>query len=171
MLRVWQTALLQLGTLGVIWIVSSLPGIARHVYGLFTISPSWPVRVYPIAQSYLDLHPYAVLCVCSVVFFGPISFVLPLLVLRDTYIHILLNIVHFWHGYISVWNLAKYYYATSNYEPDGFKLGGIFGRLENMATGYNSWTTRHKSLLVMRVLCAVLALYIALRSIVCSARF
>ncbi|KAJ3880123.1 hypothetical protein F5051DRAFT_175140 [Lentinula edodes] len=81
----WQTAVLQLVVLASLWFFSSIPGIAYYVYGALTISSARP---WSIAESYLILHPYSVLCCSSVVFLGPISFVLPVIILQDTCIHV-----------------------------------------------------------------------------------
>ncbi|KAJ3907957.1 hypothetical protein F5879DRAFT_438613 [Lentinula edodes] len=56
-----QTAVLQLVVLASLWFFSSIPGIAYYVYGALTISSARP---WSIAESYLILHPYSVLC-CS----------------------------------------------------------------------------------------------------------
>ncbi|KAE9403267.1 hypothetical protein BT96DRAFT_501066 [Gymnopus androsaceus JB14] len=152
--------------MGAIWLFSSLPGIARFTLDVLTIPSDWPSRVYPIVQAYLKTHSYIALCISSVIFLGPISFVFPLVVLQDTCVHLLLNAIHIFHGYIPVWSLARYYYSSNNAlecAPDSLRLEGIFAWLESMAAGYNSWTTKHRSLLVIRVLAAVLALYIAVR--------
>lgn len=126
-------------------------------------------------------HPYSVLCCSTVVFLGPISFVLPVIILQDTCIHVCFNIIHLFHGYISgqslprfrcvqiqlmlcnctVWNRARYYYSSNNAMDFVPGLGGIFAWLEWLAATYNTWTTEHKPLLVIRICAAILGIYVA----------
>ncbi|KAJ3935879.1 MAG: hypothetical protein NXY57DRAFT_987911 [Lentinula lateritia] len=154
----WQTAVLQLVVLASLWFFSSIPGIAFYVYGALTISSTRP---WSIAESYLISHPYSVLCCSTVVFLGPISFVLPVIILQDTCIHVCFNIIHLFHGYISVWNRARYYYSSNNAMDFVPGLGGIFAWLEWLAATYNTWTTEHKPLLVIRICAAILGIYVA----------
>ncbi|KAJ3832324.1 hypothetical protein F5878DRAFT_14828 [Lentinula raphanica] len=101
----------------------------------------------------------------SVIFLGPISFVLPLLILQDTFFHAWFMMVHLLHDYVPVWPFARYYYTTNSSMEFVSGLGRIFAWLEWIAAIYNTWTTRHKSLLVLRVLAAATAVYVALRQI------
>ncbi|KAJ3967769.1 hypothetical protein EV361DRAFT_465760 [Lentinula raphanica] len=157
-----ETALLQLTVLGMIWFFSSLPGIANHVYSILSISSDRP---WTVAQSCSRLHPYIMISCSSVIFLGPISFVLPLLILQDTFFHAWFMMVHLLHDYVPVWPFARYYYTTNSSMEFVSGLGRIFAWLEWIAAIYNTWTTRHKSLLVLRVLAAATAVYVALRQI------
>ncbi|KAJ3747620.1 hypothetical protein DFH05DRAFT_1480693 [Lentinula detonsa] len=153
----WQNAVLQLSIIGIIWLFSSLPGIVHFVYELLSVSSDRP---WSVTQSCLKLHPYTTICCSSVIFLGPISFVLPLLILQDTCMHVWFIMIHLFHGYISVWNCARYYHSSNSLDfvPG---LGGAFAWLERIATVYNTWTMEHKSLLVIRVFAAVIGLYVA----------
>lgn len=66
----------------------------------------------------------------------------------------------------TVWDLARYYYLSNSalrFGPDCLKLEGLFAWLEMVATSYNSLTTKQKPLLVIRLLAAIFAVYIAVK--------
>ncbi|KAI3621173.1 hypothetical protein WG66_014534 [Moniliophthora roreri] len=153
------TAVYQLAGIIFIWLLSKVD----DVKALFSIHPSWPIHIFSATHAYLKIHPFIVLCTTSLVFFGPITFAIPLVVGQDVVVHLVLNVVYLLHGLVSVNTLANYYHSTTNalsFAPPIFRLEPIFAWLEDISSTYNKWTTEWMPLLLLRVLAAAIGVYV-----------
>ncbi|KAF9257147.1 hypothetical protein L218DRAFT_1006473 [Marasmius fiardii PR-910] len=178
-----KTAAYQLLAVALFWVYSQIPTLWVYLKLLFSIPPEWPLRAVPLVNGYsaysaeneskssfdvfiVKSHPYACLSGTSTVFFGPITFAVPLVVLQDLTIHILLNIIYLSHGLVSTERtLAGYYHSTTNplaFAPSICRFEATFSQLENMASVYNKCTTHYMPLLTLRLLAAALSVYIVL---------
>ncbi|KAG7087936.1 hypothetical protein E1B28_011981 [Marasmius oreades] len=162
-----KTAVYQLLAIGLFWILSKIPTLWAYLQLLFNIPPEWPMRVFPSLNSYIKSHPYSCLSYASIVFFGPMTFAIPPVVLQDLTVHILLNLTYLSHGMASDRPLARYYHSSSStyvlaFAPAICRFEVVFSWLENAASVYNQWTTNHMPLIILRLLAAALSVYIVL---------
>ncbi|KAK7462381.1 hypothetical protein VKT23_007980 [Stygiomarasmius scandens] len=165
-----RAALLELVVTVVIYLVSRVPQMVDFAKSLFSLPSDWPVRAFPVWNAYLETYRYTVLSISAVVFFGPILFALPLVVVQDLMVYLIFNLLSLFHGLVPVSSIVNYYSSTSNVIEvpllPGFlrhMIGTLFRLLEWLSSVYNEATTRHMSLLIFRVLCAAVGVYVLVR--------
>ncbi|KAJ8079897.1 hypothetical protein PM082_016722 [Marasmius tenuissimus] len=157
-----RTAAFQLLWIALAWLYSKLPVLVPSVQHVFSVPPTWPLQALVTLHEMVLLHPYPHFVAVGIVFFGPISFAIPLVVVQDLVIQFLLYTVYLFHGLIPVRNLARYYHSTNAlaFAPSVCRLEAVFASLEHAASVYNEWTTNHMPLLLARLLAAAACVYI-----------
>ncbi|TFK34768.1 hypothetical protein BDQ12DRAFT_689164 [Crucibulum laeve] len=131
------------------WTVRVTPSLVSWIYFICTSLPDWAVKSCVAAYYFCHAHPHPLLLLLWTLFFGPIIFLLPFLLLQEVVFLVLFNASMVCHG-LRRGSLTEQYTSLHSLLSEDYKEP-VSHRIEQAANTYNAFTTRHPAFFVIRV--------------------
>ncbi|KAL0952945.1 hypothetical protein HGRIS_007159 [Hohenbuehelia grisea] len=124
----------------------------------FTYLANYPLHAFHAVDHLLKSHPYLSLLVLSLIFFGPVLLLLPLIIFEELVLMVAYNAAISLHGLFLHGRPSRWYRELRR--PHFRQRDSVFHKCQLYTEAYNRKTTENRPLLVFRVICAAVAVYV-----------
>ncbi|KAG2010280.1 hypothetical protein CC2G_013118 [Coprinopsis cinerea AmutBmut pab1-1] len=119
---------------------------------------AWAMRGLLGVYGFLHEHPHIVSLLSLSIFFGPIIVLIPFVLLQEIGVLIAFYLGFFTHGLFPRGRIEDRYEALKEGCMESKEK--VFASVEAVTATFNEWTTEYPVLMIFRVVCGLLGLYV-----------